>query len=115
VESSEPPGDKIGGKILEDRIDPRTRLRMLVLDVPRRERNVAVWISYPELTRLIDEAAPIIGERLGITFIGPRRLRATPDTRSPCPTGRPTPEGTRPQINPRSVMRYESGKICYLT
>ena len=65
------PGDKIGGVILEDRIDPRTRLRMLVLDVPRRKRRVTVWVSYPELIRLIDQAAPIIGERLVITFIGP--------------------------------------------
>ena len=65
------PGDKIGGVILEDRIDPRTRLRMLVLDVPRRKRRVTVWVSCPELIRLIDQAAPTIGERLGITFIGP--------------------------------------------
>jgi hypothetical protein len=29
-----------------------------------------VWISYPELIRLIDQAAPAVGERIGITFIG---------------------------------------------
>jgi hypothetical protein len=65
------PGDKIGGVILEDRVDPKTHKRMIVLEVPRRKRHVTVWISYPELIRLIDQAAPIIGERLGITFIGP--------------------------------------------
>lgn len=54
--------------------DPRTRMRIIVLDVPRRTRNVAVWISYPELIRLINEAAPTKGERLGITFLGETRF-----------------------------------------
>jgi hypothetical protein len=64
------PGNKIGGVILTDLIDPKTRMRMIVLEVPRRKRHVTVWISYPELIRLIEEAAPTVGERLGITFIG---------------------------------------------
>jgi hypothetical protein len=39
--------------------------------VPRRKRHVAVWVSYPHLISLIEDAAPTIGERLGTIFIGP--------------------------------------------
>jgi hypothetical protein len=70
------PGNKVGGVIVQDWVDPKTRMRIIVLDVLRRKRNVAVWISYPHLISLIDEAAPKFGERLGITFLGETRLGA---------------------------------------
>jgi hypothetical protein len=86
------PGDKIGGKILEDRIDPKTHKRMLILDVPRRKRHVTVWASYQHLISLIDAAGPTVGERLGITFIGPdafgdpRYSISLPDRKLDAPT-----------------------------
>jgi hypothetical protein len=77
------PGDLVGGVVMQDGVDPKTRHRYIVLRLARRTRPVTVWVSFTDLKRKIEAAAPVIGERLGITFLGERSGQAMYDVSLP--------------------------------
>jgi hypothetical protein len=104
------PGNKTGRVILEARVDPKTQKRMIVLDVPRRQRHVTVWVSYPELIRLFKRGGPHHRR-------APRHhLHRTWRVRQPQILNLPPRQAGRRQRerDRRStrgfVMRYESGR-----